>query len=150
MTDWTVDTWKLLHVLSEKVKDDHFPLIKNKLFNYMKAICNNLPCPECSLHATQFLSRVRFINVNKKEELQTIFLVFHNAVNKKLGRKEQPKEILNQYKEFKLHEVLNKWFTSFNNVGKGNFTYMNDHRSRERVMKDFLDFMKSNIDRFNN
>ena len=76
---WGPPTWILFHTLIAKLTDDGFNTIGLQLFRYIKRICNNLPCPDCAQHATQFLSRVNMTTI-KTKALQSFglqgFIVF--------------------------------------------------------------------------
>ncbi len=58
---WGNSTWLLFHTISEKIKDDYFLKEKNNILNYITNICYNLPCPDCSVHATNFIKKKKFI-----------------------------------------------------------------------------------------
>ena len=49
---WGNNIWYLFHTIAYKIKEDEFNNIKQDLFYIVKTICQNLPCPECSEHAT--------------------------------------------------------------------------------------------------
>jgi hypothetical protein len=78
---WGEPTWFLLHTLAEKVKEEHFDTVKDGLFDVIKQICTNLPCPDCSMHATQYLSSVNFNAILSKNDLRIMLFNFHNSVN---------------------------------------------------------------------
>jgi len=82
---WGNATWYLFHTMAYKLKPefkDELPV----LFNLIRNICNNLPCPSCQTHATHFLSQVNvdFI-VSTKENLINFLHAFHNIVNNRIG-----------------------------------------------------------------
>lgn len=82
---WGQPTWFLLHTLAQKVKADAFPKIRKDLLDIIFKICNNLPCPDCANHATQYLNGINFNTIQSKEDLQVMLYNFHNAVNKRKG-----------------------------------------------------------------
>ena len=57
---WGPPIWTLFHTLVEKINERHHHLIYQQLFNIIKQICTYLPCPECSIDAVIFLSKVNF------------------------------------------------------------------------------------------
>ena len=85
---WGPPIWTLFHCLAEKIKDEDFPTIGPQIVRYIKQICTNLPCPECSQHATQFLSKVTPSSLNTKQKLQHFLCVFHNSVNKRKNKQQ--------------------------------------------------------------
>lgn len=78
---WGEPTWFFFHTIAEKIKDEHFNELKYELFNHIKAICNNLPCPDCAKHATGYMNKINFDAVRNKEQLKMLFFKFHNEVN---------------------------------------------------------------------
>lgn len=82
---WGQPTWFLFHTLAQKVKVDTFPYIRKDLLDLISKICNNLPCPDCANHATQYLQGINFNTIQTKEDLQVMLYNFHNIVNKKKG-----------------------------------------------------------------
>ena len=54
MNKWGPPVWMFLHTLAEKIKEDEFSKIAPSTFTLIRAICSNLPCPECSMHAKTF------------------------------------------------------------------------------------------------
>ena len=150
MTEWTHATWNLFHCIPEKIKKEEFNHLRNELIHYIKGICNRLPCPECAHHAGIFMNNVNTHNIKNSEDLKKVMFVFHNNVNKKTKKKIQEEEVLEQYKNMKLHKVLNDFFTTFNNSAKGNFTFMSENYNRKIFTDGFLVFMKNNFHKFNN
>ena len=74
-TIWGPPIWTLFHVLIERINDEEFPKLYKELFHYIKRICTYLPCPECSQHASQFLSKIKY-NQNAKNYKNGTFLLF--------------------------------------------------------------------------
>ena len=68
-SQWGPPTWIFFHTLAEKIKDDQYNVIGKQVIYYIIQICNNLPCPECSVHAKQFWSKVNVDKVNTKTDL---------------------------------------------------------------------------------
>lgn len=85
---WGSSVWIFFHTLVAKIKPQHFLEHREKLVDIIIQVCANLPCPECTAHASDFLRTVRFQNVGRKEDLVEIMHVFHNQVNKNLGKPE--------------------------------------------------------------
>ena len=82
---WGEPTWILLHTLCEKVKDNSFDKILPSLLNIIYIICTNLPCPDCSAHAKQYLDSIRFKSIQTKPQLKKIMFDFHNSLNARKG-----------------------------------------------------------------
>ena len=82
---WGPPTWYLLHGITCSIPDDKYPLIRDGLWELVKSICGSLPCPDCSSHATAYLSRIPSPPPTK--ELYSICMhQFHNTVNQNTGK----------------------------------------------------------------
>ena len=73
---WGSGVWIFFHTLVAKIKPQHFLEHRQKLIDIIIQVCSNLPCPECSTHASDFLRTVRFQNVAHKKDLVEIMHVF--------------------------------------------------------------------------
>ena len=86
---WGPCVWYLFHTLAYSIKDDdptRFETVKNEFIKFAFRISTNLPCPECSQHATQYISRINPAAIKTKTNLKTLFVEFHNAVNQRKGK----------------------------------------------------------------
>lgn len=128
---WGNVTWYLFHGLAEKIQEDKFMENKNLLIKILKSVCQNLPCPDCSQHATKLLNDVNFTGIQTKEDFKKFVFKFHNIINMKLNKKLFTEEELVKYKTiiipiisqhfFKVYSINNKSekmmaFTAFKNV----------------------------------
>lgn len=93
---WGEPTWYFLHVLSVKIKESEFPIIRQELLNMIYGICINLPCPDCSNHAKTYLDGINFNSIQTKEDLKRMLHIFHNEVNKRKGYPYFPYEELDK------------------------------------------------------
>jgi len=82
---WGEPIWLLLHTISYKIKNDAFLRLKSELLQMIYTICINLPCPDCSKHAKEYLDKNQIMGVRTKDELQLFLFTFHNVVNQKKG-----------------------------------------------------------------
>lgn len=82
---WGEPTWYLFHTLAQKVKDETFPEIRQELLNIITTICNNLPCPDCANHATQYMNSLNLNVIQTKRDLINMLFQFHNVVNSRKG-----------------------------------------------------------------
>jgi len=82
---WGEPIWFLFHTLAEKVKEEHFSTIKGELLSTIYSICSNLPCPKCTEHAKEYMSKVNFQSIQTKTDLKMFLLQFHNEVNNRKG-----------------------------------------------------------------
>jgi len=144
---WGPPTWNLFHTIIEKVKDEEFLNIKNTLFHFIRRICSILPCPDCSAHATLFLSKVNPDGIKTREDFRNMLAFFHNVVNR---RRHTPMinitSILETYKTNNLIVVYNTFIKEFNT--RGNIKLMSDSMQRRFVVSDFRKWIMTNITKF--
>ena len=144
---WGPPTWILFHTLIEKMTDDGFNKVGLQLFRYFKRICNNLPCPDCAQHATQFLSRVNIANIKSKTDLKNMFYLFHNVVNKRKNKSMYNVNNLEQhYKSNNTINVYNNFIKNFKT--KGNMRLLADAFQRTILLKEFKKWIMENISYF--
>jgi len=95
---WGNPTWTLFHTIAEKINNSYY--INNYIivWNFIKDICNHLPCPFCKRHAVNYLKTVNIINIKSKEGLKKVLFDFHNQANKNSNKKMEDISILNKYK----------------------------------------------------
>jgi len=112
---WGNSIWYLFHTLAEKINPTKFQEQKNNLFEVVKIICSNLPCPDCSDHASKELQRVNINNINDKETFKLFLLEFHNRVNTRLKKQQFTlDELNNKYKLAKLNGILHNFNIVYN------------------------------------
>ena len=140
---WGPPTWILFHTLIAKLTDDGFNTIGLQLFNYIKRICNNLPCPDCAQHATQFLSRVNMATIKTKDDLRNTMYIFHNMVNKRKNKPMYHVNDLEKYKSNNSVEKYNNFIMHFKT--KGNMKLLADSFQRKLLVNDFKKWLMTNI-----
>ena len=145
---WGNSVWYLFHTLAYKIKSLDSSDIK-LLFGHISSISKNLPCPECSVDASLFLSRV---NVNivtySRENLINFLFEFHNYVNKKINK---PIFLLEDLKKYSTANTMNI-ITHFNNVmneNSNNSRLMMDSFNRQNSVKMFMQYIRQNIHKYN-
>lgn len=82
---WGEPTWFLFHTIAQKIKDEHFHAMRLNVFNTIVLICNNLPCPDCSNHASEYMKNINPNSIQTKQDLKLMLFQFHNVVNKRKG-----------------------------------------------------------------
>jgi hypothetical protein len=143
---WGPPTWVFIHTLAAKIKDDHFTQIGQQTIRNIIQICSLLPCPECSVHAKHFWSRVNVNKVNTKEDLINILFVFHNSVNKRKGSPPFRHVDLQYYKTLNLIDTFNNFARNFHT--KGNMNLINESFHRGRLMSSLKGWLMNNIGHF--
>ena len=89
---WGEPVWFFLHTLSYKIKNDSFTSLRAELLKQIYIICTNLPCPDCSNHAKNYLGGINFNNIQTKSDLINMLFEFHNSVSRRKGMVEFPRE----------------------------------------------------------
>lgn len=123
---WGNITWYLFHGIAEKIKEDKFSENKELIINIIKSICGNLPCPECSEHASKTLNNINFNLINTKDELKDFLFKFHNIVNQRTKKEEFKKEELDKkYNTIIMPIIFNYFFKvySINNKSEKMMMY---------------------------
>ena len=134
---WGEPTWFLFHTLAEKIKPEYFNTLRNKLFGFIKSICNNLPCPDCAKHATQYMNRINFDAIVNKEQLKLLLFKFHNDVNGK--KKYKLFEFTNLDSKYSSAITINIVKNFFVHFSKKNFSVRLDTSNYQRtlLLKEF-------------
>jgi hypothetical protein len=145
-SDWGPPTWLFLHTLVEKVKENSFQLISQQLIKMIIQICNNLPCPECTLHAKTFWNNINIGNIRTKQDLINLLFVFHNSVNKRKKTIPFRHENLVKYKNLKLIQQYNIFTKNFNT--NGNMNLINESFHRKLMMISLRRWLMTNISHF--
>lgn len=80
---WGPCVWYLFHTMAHHIKEDsaQFETIKTQFIAFSFRIATNLPCPECSKHATAYLSKINPKMIKTKQDMKMLYINFHNAVN---------------------------------------------------------------------
>jgi hypothetical protein len=143
---WGPPIWNFLHTLASKIKEDKYTELSGQLFFYIQKICTNLPCPECSQHARQFLGKVIFKRVSTKSDLINLLFLFHNAVNKRKVKPQFPIEGMGKYSQGNLIQAYNQFIVAFNT--KGNMKLLADSFQRKLILGEFKKWILQNLQHF--
>ena len=130
---WGEPTWFLFHTLSEKVKEDAFPLIRKELLDKIYSICKFLPCPTCAEHAIAYLNGINFNAIRTKDDLKFLFFNFHNEINKKKG-----------YPIFSFSDLDDK-YSKANTVAILQYFMMHFEKKSKSIRMIANDFHRSNL-----
>jgi hypothetical protein len=138
--EWGRSLWKFFHVLPEKINEKNCsPQVIKSILSYVKNICRVLPCPICSQHATELLSRVNENQCITKKALKDTLYVFHNNVNKKNNTKLYAYENLKEYEKYNIIQVYNNMIAKLIHVN--NFASMSDNLTRKTLLTNFKKFL---------
>jgi len=144
---WGPPIWIFFHTLAEKINPDNFGEVFPSLFNFITRICRVLPCPDCSQHATMFLSKVNPAGVRDKNDFKNIMFIFHNVVNR---RKNKPAFDINSvettYKNSNVILAYNNFVSVFHT--RGNMKLLAESFQRKLVLGDFRKWFLQNAKYF--
>ena len=139
---WGPCTWTFFHVLAEKIKEEDYARLSSSLFALIKRICTYLPCPDCSVHATRFLAKIKDEDILTKTDFQNMLYLFHNAVN---VRKKKPlfnHVYLDRYKAISLEGAYNNFLRVYNT--KGNMKMLTESFQRSFIVNELKQFLLQN------
>lgn len=138
---WGEPTWFLFHTLAEKIKEEYFPSLKNDLFSFIKKICNNLPCPDCAQHATQYVNGINFDAINTKKQLVVLLFNFHNEVNRRKDYELFDFHDIDKYKNAITINIVKNFFYQF---GKKSYSVRLDVNGHQRslLLKSFKEWLE--------
>jgi len=148
---WGPCVWILFHTLSYKVVPSDFELLKFELIQYIQRICSNLPCPECTQHATEYMKQNsrRISAINTKEHLQEFLVDFHNSVNVRKGKPvftyEQAE---NKYKLAKTGTVIQYFFQIYGEKSNGNLKMITNGFQKQILLSEFSAWIINNYSKF--
>lgn len=141
---WGKHIWTFFHTMSEKIKPEYFDLVKKDLFSFIVKICNTLPCPICSQHASEYMKSVNFNNIKTKGDLIQLFYVFHNTVNSRKNYEYFKQEDLSIYKTANTVAVLKNFFVAYEDKTRA-FKLMADDMSRAQIAGQIKFWLNGNL-----
>tara|TARA_Y100000817_G_scaffold84607_1_gene65603 strand:- start:2889 stop:3341 length:453 start_codon:yes stop_codon:yes gene_type:complete len=144
---WGNACWYLFHTLAEKIKPEYtgdIELIKNLIIN----VCFNLPCPICSTHARNNLSKIPTRNITTKEELKRFLWILHNRVNKQLHKPQLSYEACNRFKYARTGRMVE--YFKYNMLRySGQLRMAITNRNKNMHVKNILNYLYTNAYKFN-
>jgi hypothetical protein len=145
---WGEPTWFFFHTIAHKIKPEHFAALRLELLNICAIICNNLPCPNCATHATQYMKNVNFNAIQTKDQLKTLFFNFHNSVNARKGYALFPlTELDAKYETANLVAVIQKFMYYFEEKHRG-MRLVVHQMHRDRVGVHIKQWLITHLDKF--
>lgn len=144
---WGEPTWIFLHTIAQKIRDDRFPAMREQILNKINIICRNLPCPDCSAHASKYLDTINFKTIVTKQDLITFLWTFHNEVNKRKGIQIADYSVLYKYTTANTNNVINYFLIMYSDKSPSIKMIANDFY-RERLIKDLKVWLIDNLSNF--
>ena len=146
---WGNSTWLFFHVLAEKIKDEEYNNEKENIVKIIKGICNNLPCPDCRQHASNYMAKLNIRHIPTKKLLIDLLFKFHNSVNKKLGKPTLSEDILKKYSNENFQKVITVFINIFSRPVY-NTRLMTDNLNRNFFIKGLINYFQSNLNKYEN
>lgn len=147
---WGKSIWTLFHTLAEKITDESFTVIGKDLINIIIKICSNLPCPTCSEHAMNYISKNRFSSayIQTREQFRTELFKFHNSVNRDKGYPQfQMDKLTETYSELDTIAVVRDFLTVFKDKHFSIRMIANDFH-KTRISTQLTSWFNNNITYF--
>ncbi len=144
---WGEPTWIFLHTIAQKIKDDRFKAMRDQLLQKINIICRNLPCPDCSAHASKYLDAINFKTIVTKQDLITFLWTFHNEVNKRKGIPVADRSVLDKYSTTNTANVINYFLIMYSDKSPSIKMIANDFH-RKRLIKELQNWLIENLASF--
>jgi len=141
---WGAPFWFFFHTLAEKVKPELFYQNREAIFGIVREICNNLPCPTCTSHATQYLNNINFNAIQTKQDFIIMLYEFHNSVNKRKNLPIFPYSDLQPKYEKAIFINIVNYFMHFYKIEHRVVRLMSEDLYRRRSAKSILDWLHAN------
>ncbi len=143
---WGPAVWTLFHTLAEKINEEAYPYISVHLFKMITRICKFLPCPDCSIDASNFLAKIKMSDLKTKTDFKNTFYLFHNYVNAKKRKRLFNYSNMSVYSKYRLVDVVNNFISKYHT--KGNMKLLTESFQRQLVIKDFKNWFTNSINAF--
>ena len=144
---WGRPIWTFFHVTAEKIKPEFFGIVIREYLNYIVLICNILPCPICSQHASEYMRSININNIKTKDDLINLFLNFHNVVNVRKGYPVIAKNSIPAYNQLNTVSVIQQFMVAFEDKSRS-MKLMADDIARARIVGKLKFWINGNIQYF--
>jgi hypothetical protein len=145
--EWGNATWYLFHTLSYKMKDEYFDELKDDFLNMCSRICSNLPCPDCSEHASAIMRNLNRGNIKTKKDLQMFFFDFHNSVNKRVKKPLFTESSMFMYRNAITKNIVFNYISTMSKKYH-NIKLITNSFHRDSTMNDFKKWISHNSNKF--
>jgi hypothetical protein len=140
---WGIPTWLFFHTFVANFPPEKYDALKEGLLFNVKNVFANLPCPDCSKHATEAMAFVKLSNIPTLESFKSMLWTLHNTVN---ARTRKP---LFKYEDLTIYErcdlaTLYKVFMREMKKPSNNSKLMMDVMARQNVLKRFDAWIREN------
>lgn len=146
-SEWGPIIWKTLHCIPTKIKDDEFLNEREQIIKIITNICSNLPCPQCSSHATGMIRRHKLRDIKTKRDMISFVHFMHNQVNKRLKKKQYAIQELEDYNKYNIRTVLSDYYSLNINMRAGEKMMLYSYH-RKAFLESFQKYFNQNISKF--
>jgi len=143
---WGPAIWTLFHTLAERITEEAYPHVSPQLFKMIVRICKFLPCPECSMDATNFLAKIKMSELKTKLDFKNSFYLFHNYVNAKKRKRLFNYSNMYVYSKYRIIDVVNNFIAKYHT--KGNMKLLTESFQRQFIITDFKKWFTASIKAF--
>lgn len=143
---WGPPIWTLFHCLAEKIKEEKFAELGPQIYSFIVQICKMLPCPDCSAHASHFLSKIKPSSITSKDILRSVLFTFHSNVNARKKKSKFDNELLTKYKSLNLVIAFKNFGIVYNQ--RGNMKQLNESFHRTQLVKQLTQWLITNKESF--
>jgi hypothetical protein len=143
---WGPAIWTLFHTLAERITEEAYPHVSPQLFKMIVRICKFLPCPECSMDATNFLAKIKMSELKTKLDFKNAFYLFHNYVNAKKRKQLFNYSNMYVYSKYRIIDVVNNFIAKYHT--KGNMKLLTESFQRQFIINDFKKWFTASMKAF--
>jgi len=143
---WGPAIWTLFHTLAERITEEAYPHVSPQLFKMIARICKFLPCPECSMDATNFLAKIKMSDLKTKLDFKNAFYLFHNYVNAKKRKRLFHYSNMHVYSKYRIIDVVNNFIAKYHT--KGNMKLLTESFQRQFIINDFKKWFTASMKAF--
>ena len=144
---WGKPIWTFFHVTAEKIKPEYFSFVIKEYLQNIVLICNILPCPICSKHASEYMRTINFNNIRTKADLISLFFTFHNVVNIRKGFPVLAVNNIPAYDQMNTVSTVKNFMTAFEDKSRS-MKLMADDMARMRIVEKLKLWINGNIQYF--
>jgi len=145
---WGPPTWNFIHSFCARIEESKFQENKLSIFDFIRIILSNLPCPICSDHATKMFNS-KIAHIRNKNDLCLYFYHFHNEVTMRTNKFKKPnipeKEILENYKNNNVRKIFNIYFRTWEqSTSQKNVVTMTSTFMKHTYINSSIKWLKDN------
>jgi hypothetical protein len=139
--EWGNATWILFHSLAQQITEKAFTTKRLLLIKFVRDTCYHLPCPICSEHASNLLSKSYTNKIQTKDDFIEFLRQFHNIVNHKLNKPILSElEVGEKYKRARLNLVIQNFLNTLS-ISYGNMKMLIHSFQRQQYIRSQKSFL---------